>query len=183
MKEIQNKEINQERGFTLIETLVGITILVLAIVGPMTIASRGLQSAFFAKEQFIAVSLNQEAIEFIRKIRDENALNNNSWLTGIPASCTGQSGCGIDIRDDSFINCAITAACRLSYDNNALLGNRGFYTYTTGVSTQLTQFTRVIHLFVNGDEAIVRSTVSWQSSLFLKTVTAQSLIFNQFDNL
>lgn len=180
MKYSQDKRVYGGRGFTLVETMVAITILILAIVGPMTIASRGLQSAFFAKEQFIAVSLNQEAIEFVRRMRDENALNGNGWLDGIPASCNEQDGCGIDVRSESFVDCYTTDACRLNYDSSALSGNRGFYTYMAGNPTQ---FTRRVHLFVNGDEAEVRSTVSWQSSIYPKTLTTQTIILNEFDNL
>ena len=65
---------NTERGFTLVETLVAITILLIVIVGPMTIASRGMQTAFYAGDQTTAIYLAQEGIEHIQRLRDDTAL-------------------------------------------------------------------------------------------------------------
>ena len=61
-------------GFSLVETLVAIAVLLVAIVGPMTIAAQGLQASFFAREQTTAVYLAQEAVEAIEEIRDVAAL-------------------------------------------------------------------------------------------------------------
>lgn len=169
-------------GFTLIETLVAITILLVAVVGPMTIAARGLQTAFFAREQVIAFSLGQEAIEFVRAERDENALQGSSWLSGIPGSCdrSNSSGCGIDVRTGSFRSCS--SGCQLQYDSGSLSGNRGFYTYVTG---ELTPFTRRMWVeeVTGNQEAEVTVEVSWSSGLFggTRTVTIQSRIFNHYD--
>src|SRR3989344_5315664 len=82
-------------GFTLIETLVAVTVLVAAIAGPLTIASRGLASANLARDQLIANFLAQEAIEFVRNTRDENVLRGSDWLAGL-GSCSAQ-GCEIDV--------------------------------------------------------------------------------------
>lgn len=172
----------RSRGFTLVETFVAISILVVAIVGPMTIAARGLQSAFFARDQMTAVYLGQEAVEIIRSVRDQNALLGQSWLAGIPASCSSGDGCGIDVRDGSFRACAPVSNCQLLYDDSPLAGNRGVYTYESGTPSV---FTRVIHVEETSadQEAEITVEISWQSPLTAKTVTVQSLIFNQYDNL
>ena len=60
------------KGFTLVETLVAISILMIAIVGPMTIAQNGLSSSIYAREQFIAQFLAQDALEYVRNVRDNN---------------------------------------------------------------------------------------------------------------
>ena len=57
-------------GFTLIESLVAITILVTAILGPMTIAATGISSAIYARDQETAFFLAQEGLEYVRNVRD-----------------------------------------------------------------------------------------------------------------
>ena len=66
--------IYSKNGFTLVETLVAITVLLMVIIGPMTIAQKGIQQAYFATEQATAVFLAQEAIEAVRELRDNVAL-------------------------------------------------------------------------------------------------------------
>lgn len=190
MKRPRNKKTRRQRAFTLVETLVAISILLVAIVGPMTIAARGLQSAFYAREQIAAFSLAQEGVELIRAIRDTNALQTPpaNWLANIPGVCGSSSqGCGIDVRSGTIINCN-SQSCQLNYDASALLGRRGFYTYAScGTNCTLTPFTRRIWVdpLPGGREAEITVEVSWQSGLFgnAKTVTIQSEIFNQYDNL
>lgn len=175
-------------GFTLVETLVAITILLVAIVGPMTIAARGLQSAFFAREQVTAYALGQEVLDLMRAVRDENAIAGSNWLSGIPSSCarSNAAGCGIDMRTRSFRNCSSGNACRLLYDPGSLSGHaqRGMYNYTTGDASPFTRRMWVDQV-VGGREAEVTVEVSWLSSAFRaqRTVTLQTRIFNIYDNL
>ena len=170
-----------QQGFSLVETLVAITVLLVAIVGPMTIAARGLQSAFYAREQVIAFSLAQEGLELIRALRDENALGGRAWHSGFSV-CDNPHGCGLDARGSSARNCQSRSNCALNYDAGALSGARGFYTYAAGDATP---FTRVIRVGRNGDEAEVIVEVSWQSGLFggARSVVLQSRVFNQYDDI
>lgn len=63
-----------QAGFSLIETLVAVTLLSVAIVAPMTLASKGLASAYYARDQITAFYLAQDAIEAVRGIRDGQIL-------------------------------------------------------------------------------------------------------------
>lgn len=62
------------RGFTLLETMVAITVLMISIVAPMTLASQSLNAAYYARNQITAYYLAQEAIEVVRNVRDANIL-------------------------------------------------------------------------------------------------------------
>lgn len=187
------RSIHTNRGFSLIETLVAITILITAIVGPMTIAARGLQGAFFAKEQLAATYLAQEGVEFIRMKRDEYVLSNlgtsnDNWAGALPAHCKSGVGCGVDIRTLDFVQCSNASGCLLRYDASAPSGsNRGMYTHS-GVYG-FSPYTRTILIqdmnasSNDSDEVLVTAQVSWQSGLFggVKSVTVQSRLFNQYD--
>jgi type II secretory pathway pseudopilin PulG len=75
------------RAFTLIEALVAVSILMIAIAGPMTLAQKSLMSATLSKDQMIAGFLAQDGIEAVKNIRDQIARNTSSgpgvnWLTG-----------------------------------------------------------------------------------------------------
>lgn len=61
-------------GYSLVEVLVSISILLIATVGPMAIATQGLKSSQFALEQNTAYFLAQEGIEAIFAIRNNYAL-------------------------------------------------------------------------------------------------------------
>lgn len=62
------------QGFTLVETLVAITVLLLVIVGPISAAQKGIQRAYYANEQLSAVFIAQQTIESVRQLRDDQAL-------------------------------------------------------------------------------------------------------------
>ncbi len=78
------KKTTTQQGFTIIETLVAITILMVAIAGPLSIASKGLSGALASRDQMIAAYLAQESMEVIKNLRDNNVYNNPSdstkWL-------------------------------------------------------------------------------------------------------
>lgn len=94
---------NKNRGFTIMETLVAIFILLLAITGPMVFAQNGLRASFLARDQVTAFFLAQDAIEYIKNIRDGNVVdiikstsaNSTGWLNGLE-ECISANGCTID---------------------------------------------------------------------------------------
>lgn len=86
----ENKGTNSAKGFTLVEAMVAISILSLAVTGPMIIAQKGIGAAIYARDQITAFYLAQEAVEYIRNVRDTNRINNISWLTSLtPCLDTG----------------------------------------------------------------------------------------------
>src|SRR3989338_4478804 len=102
---------NNNFGFTLLETIVAVSILVTAIVGPFSLASQSINAQGRAKNNLIAANLAQEGLELFRNYRANNILkmlkNANDagtapdytvWLEGADA-CFGlpsAAGCGID---------------------------------------------------------------------------------------
>lgn len=78
----RNRELT-DGGFTILETLVAISILVLALTAPLAIVAQALRSSYYARDQVTAYYLAQEAIEFLRNKRDNAGLqasaNADTW--------------------------------------------------------------------------------------------------------
>lgn len=159
-----NTSLKNKNGFTLVETLVAIAILLLAIVGPMTVAQKGMQNAQFASEQITAVFLAQEAIEAVRQARDERALSAYKSNTNIGGTnnwaptCTG--GCAYNQTQNEFIPCSSADGCRLHVNSTT-----GLYTYT--LSDPQSIFTRTVTIGgVNNGGRPVTVDVSWKGKIF-----------------
>jgi len=181
------------KGFTLVETMVAIAILMIAILGPMDIASSGLRDSMFARDQATAYYLAQEGIEYIRYVRDYNFLKKSpDWLTGL-TNCEDSTG------SNTSINCTIDSVYFFSNSsgNNPAnyisncgsscvplnLDSNDTYTQQNGGSVSL--FTRTIKIIpINGTydrEVQIRSTVSFQSrSRAVKTFTITENMSNLY---
>ncbi len=98
---------HSRRGFTLIETLVAITIFTFSIVAMITVLGGGLKDTNFAKNKMTASFLAQEGIEVMRNIRDtfvlydENSIGWSDFITHINNcnTASNQYGCFIHLED------------------------------------------------------------------------------------
>lgn len=160
-------------GFTLVETLVAISILLVAIAGPLTIAIRGLSSANIARDQLIANYLAQEAIEYIRSVRDNNVLQGSNWLAGVGA-CGSSNGCEVDVPNATINGCGSSCAT-LKY-NTA----QGTYGFGSGGDWIMSRFTRktVVNEISQDSEASITVTVSWQTGTNSRTLSINDTILN-----
>src|SRR3989338_7024531 len=153
-----------KKGFTLIETLVAVSLLTVAVVAPMTLTARSLSAAYYARDQITAFHLAQEAIETVRNVRDGNILQNAlgasvDLLTGIP-STTGHPFT-VDTRNGSMTQCPVTCP--------PLKTDGELYGYQNGSPWVATRFTRTVQaepVSGNNDEVRVSVTVSWRSGAF-----------------
>ena len=160
-------------GFTLIETLVAIAVLLTAIAGPLTIASKGLSSAALARDQISASALAQEAIEYVRWKRDTNQLAGQAWLAGLD-TCTAPNSCILDATklDSTAFTTCVGICSALRYNTTS-----GFFTYSA--SDQLPAFTRTIQLTSLGtDEVRITVSVSWESPTGVHTLTVREGMLN-----
>lgn len=186
-----NKKMN--RGYSLVEVLVAITVLLVALVGPLTIASSGLKRANFAKEQTLAIFLAQEGMEAVVKLREDSALGADSfdnlsqvWSTSfgaIGSRCVvGSSNyCGVSIGEDgsvnsgSFYQCSSTN-CLIKHQSNA----RVPYRQGPSVAGDDTVYTRQLQVTVTGNAyAQVVSTVSWGEALSDR-VMVETYVYNTY---
>lgn len=190
-------------GFTLIETLVAISLLALAIVAPMSLTTQSLTSAYYARDQMTAFHLAQEAIESVRAARDENILQGEAdLLAGIPTAPEGSPPPPfvIDTRNSDpvtrMIVCdqGIPAVCpNLRVPTSPT--DPAFYAYgpigttniyTSQVGWESTRFQRTITAEMipgsNNDEMKVTVSVSWRSGPFQpRTITMRENLYRWID--
>lgn len=63
-----------KKGFTLLETMVALAVITAAVVGPVSLITKGIFDFSFAKNKIIAANLAQEGMELVRAVRDNNIL-------------------------------------------------------------------------------------------------------------
>lgn len=157
-------------GFTLLETLVAISILTLSIAGAFTSAQSGLSSAILARDQIIAFQLGQEAVELVRNIRDNNTYLGNNWLIGLQ-SCIN-TDCFADVTNPSVPLGVCTGGCKVFKDGN------GFYVQGGGGNP--TGFTRIVRIEpIDLDQEVkVIVEMSWSKGLINRTFEINEHMFN-----
>ena len=73
-----------KNSFTLIETLVAISLLTVGTVGAFTLIQKTIAFTSVVSSQLQASYLSQEGIEIVRNIRDTNYLKGENWNEGLP---------------------------------------------------------------------------------------------------
>ena len=195
---------SQQSGFSLVETLVAITILLIVIVGPMTISSSAAKSTSFASEQVTAFFLAQEGAELMEKARNDLLLQNFSGTNPDPwadftrtaaggtyrfcYTSVGVNGCNLSIGNGSSgaltspASCSGQDSCKVNLDaENSSLRSK-FTAGNTGVATIYIRNIRLQQ--VSANEVSVTSTVTWRSGFSRddQQVVVQTSLFNIYEN-
>jgi|SRR3989338_7380480 len=164
-------------GFTLVETLVAISIFTISILGLMSVLASGISNTNYAKTKMVASYLAQEGIEYMRNMRDTYVLNTevsgNSWA-GFKAKlnpCNPSNGCRFNtIFPYNVSVCNNPNDCKLYIENG---------TYSTNPSGVDSGFTRKIWMnTISPDEVKIHSTVSWTQGSGSHYVTFSENLFN-----
>lgn len=154
----------KQAGYSLVEVMVAIMVLMIAIVGPMTVASKGLKNARLAKEQTTAFFLAQEGLEMVTKFRNDLALSVyqdpvDTWDTFqdvfADGNCTEDNPCGVDITEYPGIFLCADRTCDLYHVDS------GPSRYVHDTSGEPTPYSRHILTTVSGAQIKVVSTVAW----------------------
>jgi len=189
------------RGFTLVETLVAISIFTMSILAVLVVLTQGIANDSYAKKKITASYLAQEGIEYIRNMRDTFVLYDpidrqtgwnafNSKIAGeiFPSGniiCAQSNGDGCwfgDLASGDFTNPsqpmigitveACTGPCRpLLYDEAT-----GKYGYASGVDSGFIRKVTVNQ--ISADQVEVSSTVSWTQNSGNYSITFSENLFN-----
>lgn len=189
------KKEKKQAGFTLIETLVAITILMISIAGPLTVAHKGLTSALYARDQMIASYLAQDAIEYIKNFRDNNILAGDAsipWNKGF-SGCTKAAPCIVDTYQGTPLP---TASVSIGPGGNGIITksssnmvlysmSRGYaHNQTVSGTVKVSPFSRYFYLVPGvagssgSDESNLIVVVDWTTNNVANEIKVSSSIFN-----
>lgn len=167
----------RDSGFTLVETLVAISILLMAVVAPMVFISSNIANIFSTKDKLIALYLAEDAIDFVKyKTATEFNRANPGWLDGV-GGCTGGQSCIVDSSGDTIQVCS--GSCPVMDYNSST----GVYGYGSGGAWVPSKFTRTVTIVDVADdpyppapvpqEVVITTRVSWM----YKGVLRETVIF------
>ncbi len=177
----------QNKGFTLVEMLVAVSILSLSILAAFTSISNNIKTARFSEDKVVAYYLASEAIEYIRNVRDENAIRNiqqlpfgasTNWLRDISSSISDpcyNRNCIVDTIANSITPCSSDHnSCPFlkKHPTSKIYGYNNVWTQSI--------FKRSVSVSViSATEAVVTATVTWTASNGdSKTYTLSEIIRN-----
>lgn len=135
-----------QKGFTLIEILIAINVMIVGVVGIYALVPSIIKTTATNSNRFTGSQFAREGVELVRNIRDQNWLNMVNWDTGLTGCGTG---CEMDYDDAGLI---IFQNRLLKVDTN------GFYNYETGTESI---FKRKIIITPQGNWANVKVQIIW----------------------
>jgi hypothetical protein len=191
-------------GFTLVEALVAISLLMVAISSPMYISQKGLSASMFARDQMTASFLAQDGIEAVKNIRDYMAINQENentpytdWL-GLLSDCFCDSDTFCNFDNPNAIYCNIDTTKTFADDANIqdaikekVLGSNLLKISRSGPDNlfvkfdlqaiQDSKFSRMINIKKSSDnpnEAMVQVRVLWNQGTEQQKVDLKTFIYN-----
>ena len=155
---------NTNKGFSLLESMIAIGILLVAVVAPLSTIGDSLAQIYVARDQMVAINLAQEGIEAVRQVRDSNMIKGwnqsprtTDWNTGL-----GDGSYTVDTEEILQIK-PLTAG-----EEGALYQKTdGTYTQISTANTVPTKFSRIITVSaISGVdyEKKITSLVSWKTA-------------------
>lgn len=181
------KKINQphkKKGFTLIETLVAIFILLVSTTGPLSFAQSGLRASFDARDQIVAFYLAQDAIETIKSLRDNASVRGNDWYSIIlnqNSDCVNDSSNGSNIQAcqietglaTSFKRCTNNVCDPMRFNSNT-----NQFVISGGTESKYTRTVYIVEIEEDREAQIIVE-VSWGNSFFSeRRIVVQENLFN-----
>ena len=159
-----------QRGITLVETLVSLVVLSLGLIPTLAILTSSIRIASLIENNLIAANLAQEGAEVARSLRDSNWFMNRAFSYTL----IGQGRVQWDTNTTTNLPQPIGANPPLKFDSVT-----GRYNYTTGVDTQFRRsLTGTMSANPCNCELIIISRVDWTQQGRNRTQSVESHLYN-----
>jgi prepilin-type N-terminal cleavage/methylation domain-containing protein len=179
-------------GFTLVETMVAVSLFSLAVVALLVSLGAGISDTGYAKRKMSAEYLAQEGVEYLRNVRDTFMLYGDAqtgWVSFngklSAASCHTAAGCYFgDLSPGNFTDlsfqitslpltaCSSESGCPMLLYNSAT----GKFNYASGDESGFIR--RIQSEVISDDETRIFSTVFWAQGSGTYSVTFSANLFN-----
>jgi len=167
---------NLRKGFTLVEALIAITVLIVGILSGFILVTKVLYSSAVIQDRLTSSFLAQEGIELVRQIRDSNflrILNEESvtWKDGLADGryiIESKAGSEESIK---LVPITTEKGPNLLHDDNLKI-----YNYSIGEEST---FNREIKITtINDDEIRVETIMQWQTKKIDFDLIVEDHLFN-----
>ena len=159
------RKLNRQ-GFTLMEVIVALGVIIAALVGVMTLVTFSVSSIRVTKSRIIASNLAQEGLEIVRNIRDNNWLNYKrsagNWRDGLaPGNYL------VQFDTENLLVFSVTLL---------KINSAGRYQYNSGSGTPFYRKISIEH--IDNNQIKVVSQIDWQENGKNHLVKAETRFYN-----
>ncbi len=140
----------KEKGFTFLEVIIAVFILVVGIVAAYLVSQTPIFYTQNSINRLTAAFLAQEGIEIVRNIRDNNWLDNDDWNDELDERL-GNNFYEADYSDDDLVE-------KTGGPNLLQIDDNVFYNYGDGNDSK---FTRKINIKDQSNYLKITSKVEW----------------------
>ncbi len=150
------------KGFTLLETIVAVGLIAVGLVSALALITTSLFYISNIQDRLATANLMAEGIEAVRNIRDNNWLQNKTWNDGL--------------ADGDYQVAYDSMSLSLYSGGPLLLDSNGLYNYTSGAATSYVRKISIANL--SNYEIRIIAVVTWQRRGITYSSSAEEHLFN-----
>lgn len=185
-----------QSGFTLVETIVAILILILTVGALLTLTAGGFFTIRYIKNDIVATNVLQESLEYIRNTRDSAAQIGTSWDVWyqfyVDNGCMNKGGCIVNPYANKpevrVVACDTDCPYMTFFPGPNFYGYEGDNIFGPAIDQPYeTSFVRTIRMQLVGSqttdmtpELAITATIQWMNGTNRKSTT-QSLVLTPWN--
>lgn len=165
---------NVLKGFSLIEALIAIAILIVGVLSAFLLLIRTTATIPSMQNRLIGANLAQEGIELVRALRDSDFVSGKSFKSFLNVDCQSVDSCQIAANDYGKIELFLNNRKPLYYHPDTR-----FYNYDNSYGSEESNFYRFITIDKSAaDYLIVSVKVTYKVKGVEKTIETTDYLYN-----